>query len=106
MKKANKRPRINNLAINVIEYAFTSWLVRQGVFSAFKANYEFTHPFRGSFRDQLRFHIQLALDCPSLGPGYLISSAFPFIRTPEGADFWSEKSDAWKCFCAKLHIQS
>lgn len=106
MKKVNKDSRVNDLVIDVIEYAFTEWLVRQGAFSAFKANYEFIHSFRGSFRDQLRFHIQLTLDCPSLGPGYLISSAFPFFRTPEGVDFWSDKSDAWKRFCTKLYIQS
>ena len=105
MKKTNKKSRINDLAIDVIEHAFTEWLVRRGVFTAFKANYEDTNPFRGSFRDHLRFHIQLTLDCPNLGPCYLISSAFSFVRTPEGSDFWNNQSDAWKHFCAKLHIQ-
>jgi len=105
MKKSKKRSRIDDLSIDVVEYAFTEWLVRQGIFSAFKENYEFANPSHRSFRDRLRFLIQLVLDCPALGPGCLISAAFPFIRTPEGSDFWSNQSAAWKRFCAESRTQ-
>lgn len=105
MKKANKKSRIGDLAIDVAEYAFTEWLVRRGVFAAFKANLDFTNSSRESFRDQLRIHIQIALTCSGLGFSSLVSSAFPFIRTPEGAKFWKEQSDAWRRFCAKFQMQ-
>lgn len=111
MKKSNKKSRIDGLEIDIIEYAFIEWLVRQSAFSAFKANYESAnklreaaHKFRGSFRDQLRLHIQVALIFPELGIGRLISSAFPFDCTSEGADFWQKQSDAWKRFCTKFRM--
>lgn len=99
MKKANKKSRTNDLIIDVIEYAFREWLVRQGVFIAFKANYEFTDPTCKSFRGQLRLHIQYILEHPILNLNSLVSSAFTFHLTPEGADFWKKQSDAWKRFC-------
>ena len=104
MKKVNKESRVNDLMVDVVEYAFTEWLVRRGVFAAFKANYKSASTSRGSFRDQLRFHIRVILDCSSLDLSRLVSSAFPFIFAPEGADFWKKQSDAWRRFCTKLLI--
>lgn len=104
MKKTNKKSRIDDLEIDIIEYAFTEWLVRQGVFTAFKANYESANKIRKGFRDQLRIHIQVALIFPELGLGRLVSSAFPFACTNEGADFWQKQSEAWKRFCTKFQI--
>ena len=102
MKRTNKKSRINDLAIDVIAYAFLEWLIRQGVFAAFKKNYESNIlPLRG-FREQLRHHIQLVLDCPGLDVSCLVSSAFTYVETPEGADFWRKQSDAWKRFCTKF----
>lgn len=102
MKKVKNNSRVDDLLIDVIEYAFTEWLVRRGVFAAFKANYDFANPSRESFRDRLRSHIHLILDCSALSLDFLISTAFPFTRTPEGSDFWKSQSDAWECFCSKL----
>lgn len=105
MKRSNKSVRINQLMIDIVEYAFTEWLVRRGVFSAFKANYERAFaPYR-SFRDRLRSHIRHTLYGPGYGPSHLISSAFLFSSTPEGAKFWTEQSAAWECFCAELQIK-
>lgn len=104
MKKVNKKSRIGDLAVDVVEYAFVEWLVRQGVFSAFRANCEFIDFPRESFRDQLRLHIRLVLSCSDLNLGCLISSAFTFIGTPEGADFWKKQSDAWRRFCLNFQI--
>ena len=104
MKKVNKNSRISDLIIDVIEYAFIEWLIRQNVYSAFKANYKSANSFRGSFRDQLRFHIQIMLSSPDLGSRYLVSTAFPFTRTPEGFNFWDSKSEAWRRFCANFQM--
>ena len=104
MKKSNKKSRIDDLVIDIVEYAFTEWLVRQGVFTAFKANYESANKLRRGFRNQLRLHIQVALIFPELGLGRLVSSAFPFASAQEGVDFWQKLSDDWKRFCTKFQI--
>jgi hypothetical protein len=102
MKKKCKNSRIDDLMVDVVEYAFTEWLVRQGVFSAFKANYEVYFLPSKSFRDRLRAHIQFSLCDSNLGLKALISSAFLYTSTPEGAKFWRKQSDTWKRFCSKL----
>lgn len=105
MNKANKKPRINDLAIDVVEFAFREWLVRQGVYVAFKANYEFTNSDCSSFREQLRLHIRFIFGSPTLSLGSLVSSAFVFHSTPEGANFWKKQSDAWRRFCLDFRMQ-
>ena len=105
MKKVNKESRINDLAIDVVEYAFREWLIRQRVFVAFKKNYEFVNPSHKSFREELRFHIQFLLECPALNLSNLVSSAFPFVTAPEGADFWRKQSEAWRRFCLDFRAQ-
>lgn len=105
MKNVNKRSRINDLTIDVVEFAFREWLVRQRVFVAFKANYELNNSASISFREQLRLHIRFILECPTLNLGSLITSAFIFYSTPEGADFWGKQSDAWRRFCSNFRTQ-
>ena len=105
MKTSNKSIRSNELMINVVEYAFIEWLVRRGIYSAFKTNYERDFsPYR-SFRDRLRSHIRRSLNGPNFGPSHLVTSAFLFYSTPEGAAFWSKQSDAWERFCAELQVK-
>jgi len=95
--KANEKSRFVDLSVDVIEYMFTEWLVRQGIFSKFKANYEgFStnhRSFRANLRDRLRFL------CHTSGPGSLIATAFPFALTREGYEFWVDKSNRWRQFC-------
>lgn len=105
MKRVSKKFRIDDLMTDLAEYVFREWLVRQGVFTAFKANYEYTNPDYRSFREQLRHHIQFILESPGLDLSCLISSAFTFYSTPEGADFWKKQSDAWRRFCLNLRTQ-
>lgn len=98
MKKGSKNFKAGDLIVDVLDYAFTEWLVRQGIFVAFKTNYDVVVSPYGGFRDRLRAHIRRSLCNPSLGPTYLISTAFLFDSTPEGYDFWRKYSDAWKRF--------
>lgn len=105
MKNSKKGVRTNELLADVLEYAFTEWLVRRGVFSAFKANCECNfNPFK-SFRDRLRSQIRRSLHDSDLGPKRLISSAFLFVSTPEGAKFWVDQSAAWERFCAEFQVK-
>lgn len=101
MRKLNQ-PAIDKLRLDVIEYAFVEWLVRRGIFTAFRANYDRVPTARKTFRDCLRDHIQYVYRSPSLGPESLISSAFLFTSTPEGYEFWIKHADAWKRFYEKL----
>ena len=98
MKKAIKNSRINDLKVDVIEYMFTEWLVRRGIFTAYKSNYRDAFPPTISFRDRLRGHIRRSLSGIGYNPSHLISTAFLFTSAPEGAKFWCKQSSAWQRF--------
>lgn len=100
--KKGKISTVNELLIDVIEYMFTEWLVRRGVFSAFRSNYERSFSLRASFRNRLRGHIRHSLHGSTFGPSHLISSAFLYATTPEGPKFWEEQSAAWERFCNRF----
>lgn len=105
MKDFSKSVRTNELLVDVLAYTFTEWLVRRGIFSAFKANYERDFsPFR-SFRDRLRSHIRHSLHDSGFGPSHLVTSAFLFCGTPEGSKFWRKQSAAWERFCAEFQTK-
>lgn len=92
----------DKLLLDVMEYAFVEWLIQQGIFAAFRTNYYRTSLIRRTFRECLRDHIKHVYRTPSLGPESLISSAFQFPSTPEGADFWIKHSDNWVRFYNRL----
>lgn len=98
--KANKKSRRADLSVDVIEYMFIEWLVRQGVFSAFKANYEGFSTNHRSFRDNLRDRLRFLCRSSVTGPCSLITTAFPFAMTREGYEFWVDKSNRWRQFCS------
>jgi len=100
--KKHKSLKADELFVDVLDYAFTEWLVRRELFVAFRSNFARTFVSMGSFRDRLRDHIRYSLLDPQLGPTSLISSAFPFVSTPEGYEFWLKQSLAWRRFYDKF----
>lgn len=100
--KKHKNPVIDELLVDVVEYAFIEWLVRRKVFTLFRSNYDRTPSSAKSFRGCLRGHIRYLFRHPYLGLDALVSSAFLFTSTPEGFDFWSKCSDDWRHFCASF----
>lgn len=100
--KANKKSRLSDLSVDVVEYMFTEWLVRQGVFSAYKANFEEFCLNHRSFRDNLRDKIRYLCRSSISDTEVLISTSFPFTMTPEGYNFWVEQSKLWQRFCSKF----
>lgn len=102
MEKEIKKSKDVDLIVDVIEYAFTEWLVRRRIFSAFKTNYEAEALSRGTFRSALRDHIRHCLCSSNFGPIRLISTAFLFASAPEGPNFWRRHSVAWERFYLKL----
>lgn len=98
--KANKKSRVSDLSVDVVEYMFTEWLVRQGSFSAYKANYEKFNPNHRSFRDNLRVKIRGLRRTSLFGVENIISTSFPFAMTLEGYNFWLDQSNLWRRFCS------
>ena len=102
MKKESRNFKANDLIVDVLEYAFIEWLVRNKVFIAFKSNYEPAVMPCQTFHDALRAHVRRSLNNPHLGPTDLITTAFLFSSTPEGYKFWRKYSVAWERFYLKL----
>lgn len=105
MKKGSKNFKSGDLIVDILEYAFTEWLVRQGVFVAFKTNFDVVFSPYVGFRDRLRAHIRHSLCSSNFDPTSLISTAFLFSSTPEGYDFWRKYSVAWKQFYLKFQLK-
>ena len=102
MKGSKKSARTNELLVDVVEYAFTEWLVRQSLYSAFRSNFVRFRPSEKSFRHLLRDHIRLVRRSSYLSLDSLIVTAFPFTLAPEGYEFWLKNSIAWKRFLSNL----
>lgn len=100
--EANKKSRSSDLHIDVIEYMFTEWLVRQGLFSLYKGTCEKFFSNHRSFRDNLRTKLRSLCRSSVLGVEDVIATSFPFVMTPEGFDFWADKSDLWRRFCSRF----
>ena len=105
MKNVSKSVRTSELLVDVVEYAFTEWLVRRGIFAAYKSNFEYHFSPYKSFRDRLRSQIRYSLRRPGPGLSRLILISFWFAKTPEGDKFWVEQSAAWERFCGELQVK-
>lgn len=105
MRISDKDSRFEDLQIDSIEYMFIEWLVRRGIYTAYKSNYERAFSLRTGFRERLRGHIRRTLRDSSYDPSHLISSAFLFASTPEGFKFWDKQSTAWRRFCTNFRLK-
>lgn len=103
--KANKKSRISDLSVDILEYMFVEWLVRQGVFSAYKANCEKFCTLHRTFRDDLRSHIRSMRRSSRFTLADLIAVSFPFALTPEGYNFWADQSTLWHRFCSNFKLE-
>lgn len=100
--KTSKKSKISDLSVDVVEYMFVEWLVRQGLLSAYKANCEKFHPNYRSFRDNLRARLRYLRRSSYPSIESLILTSFPFSMTPEGYNFWSQQSTLWRRFCSSF----
>lgn len=100
--KANKNFRDLDLFVDVLERMFTDWLVRRGLFSAYKENYEKFCPNHRPFRDNLRIKLRSLCRSSVLNVDDIISISFPYSMTSEGYDFWVTQSNFWRRFCSKF----
>lgn len=100
--KNPQNTKVDELLVDVVEYAFTEWLVRRKLYLAFRSNFDYVPTATRSFRDCLREHIRRVFRNPHLSPGSLISTAFLYTSTPEGRRFWLRHSNAWRRFYANF----
>ena len=100
--KVNKKSRLSDLLVDVADHMFTEWLVRQNLFSAYKANYSAFHPNHRSFHDNLRAKLRSICRSRAFDFGDIISISFPFVMTPEGYNFWADQSNLWRRFCGEF----
>jgi len=100
--KASKNSRLSDLSVDVLEYVFIEWLVRQNSFAAYKRNYEVFHPNHRSFRDNLRIKLRSVCRLRGGAAEAIIATSFPLAMTPEGYDFWVDQSNLWCSFCGKF----
>lgn len=105
MKKVKKTPRVDDLMVDTLEYVFVKWLVRRGVYSAFKANFIVSHSPVRNFRRCFRGYIRRSFISPHYDQRNLVSAAFVFLFTPEGGVFWLRESDAWERFYSKFQTK-
>lgn len=100
--KKDKNFSANELMVDVVDYAFVEWLVRRHLYSAFRSNFLHFRQTKEAFRSALRRHIRYSV-CTSFVPvNTLLLTAFSFISTPEGYDFWDKRSNDWAHFCDEL----
>nr|DAW84887.1 MAG TPA: hypothetical protein [Microviridae sp.] len=97
--KKSKRFESVDLYVDVVDYMFIEWLVRQGLFAAFVANYDRSFCNGKSFRETLRVVLRHKFSSGNPRLGHLVSGFFMFDDSPEGYRFWEEKSLAWVRFC-------
>lgn len=105
MRVSSKDSRFDDLQVDAIEYMFIEWLIRRGIYTAYKSNYQRAFSLCTGFRERLRGHIRRTLRDPSYGPGHLISSSFLFVSTPEGFKFWNKHSTSWQRFCTNFQLK-
>lgn len=105
MKKVRKTSEVNDLMVDVLEFAFSAWLVRRGVYSAFKENFIVSHSPVRDFRRCFRGYIRRSFSNPHYDPRSLVSAAFVFLFAPEGGDFWLRESAAWEHFYSRFQTK-
>lgn len=97
MKKI-KKSNLSEISVDVVEFMFIKWLVRQGILPTYKANCERFRTCHRTLQDDLRVRIRKIRRSPVFTFDDLIALSFPFSMTSEGTDFWVKQSTAWRHF--------
>lgn len=97
--KVNKSSKLSALPVDVAEYMFVEWLVRQGLYSAYRRNCEKYCTSNRTFREDLHVRIRRMYRVARFSLKDIISISFPFVMTSEGYDFWLTQSTLWRRFC-------
>lgn len=89
-----------DLRVDVLDYLFVEWLVRNHLYRKFAKNLSAArHVPMSSVRDLIRQRIYVYAKFPAMNYSFLLSGSFIFDSTPEGRDFWIDASRRWADFC-------
>ena len=88
-----------DLRVDVLDYLFVEWLVRNHLYRKFARNLAAARQVTTSVRDLIRQRICTYATFPSMDYSFLLVGAFRFDLTPEGREFWSAASRRWEDFC-------
>lgn len=93
----------NSLVLDVVDYLFVEWLVRNRCYSNFIKNLS-----SGSGRNaraRVRSHLALLLRSRTATIRDAIAAAFIFPATPEGIAYWRSIEQDWIDFLEKLDVE-
>lgn len=97
MKKQISKP-LDRLSVDVIDYMFVEWLVRNSLYSKFVTNLIRYYPESADPRSIIRERIRSISRFPVFLASDLVSSSFLFDKTPEGSLFWARVSSKWSSY--------
>ena len=97
--KAQKSFSPFDLRVDVLEYLFVEWLVRNHLYRRFAKNLAAAKQSTTSVRDLIRHRVCTYASVPAMNYPFLLSGAFRFDSTPEGREFWNDASRRWADFC-------
>jgi len=101
--KKNKFNR-SLLTLDVADYLFVEWLIRNDCYSKFAANLSGNSDCDIP-REAIRCHLSLILRSNSMTLRNAISTAFLFLHTPEGEDYWCSIELRWIAFLDEFNVQ-
>lgn len=93
----------NSLVLDVVDYLFVEWLVRNGCYSNFVAN--LSSGFGRSARKRIRSHLAVLLRSKTATIRDAIAAAFVFPATPEGIAYWRSIEQDWIDFLEKFDVE-
>lgn len=102
MKKTKIKP--HPLILDVADYLFVEWLVRNECYSKFVANLANGSGFPGS-REGVRAYLSAILRSKVSTLHTAISAAFLFPCTPEGSSYWRLVDRKWINFLERLDVE-
>lgn len=88
-----------DLRVDVLDYLFVEWLVRNHLYRRFARNLVASRHTTMSARDCIRRRVRIYASFPAVDYSFLLTGAFLFDSTPEGREFWSDASQRWENFC-------
>lgn len=90
--------------LDVADFMFVEWLVCHNCYSKFIANYSVNSDC-DSPREAIRSHLSMILRSSVLTLHNAISTAFLFLHTPEGEDYWCSIEQKWIDFLDDFNVQ-
>lgn len=93
----------NSLLLDVVDYLFVEWLVRNRCYLNFVANLSGSPAINS--RERIRSHLAVLLCSRTLTVRDAIASAFTFPDTPEGMAYWRSIEQDWIDFLEKFDVE-